>query len=471
MNEPARLQPAETKLSFGQIAWNASGRALFFAVALSLLYFVAKFVYTIYDTDSSVLVALGHAGQVFIAVWVLAFGLFLISSSRVWSDRAFTTAGFLATFLGLGILGVFFYQLAEDVGNFFHYTPILIEQSNKEHQHTLDIAKDLKKGLLDEIAQTEKQRDADLATAATDAEKKEIRELYDFGIEKLRKDLETSVEQKLTIAQRRLRPNRSPTSILAYFLSSPPDKDAQDSGIGPALWGSVYLGILTILFSVPIGVGAALYLEEYRQEGRLARLIQVNINNLAGVPSVVYGILGGFVFVYIFKKINAVHPDVDPFNLLGGGLTLGLLALPMIIVASQEAIRAVPSSLRHGAYALGATKWQAIWTLVLPQARAGILTGTILSLSRAIGEAAPLVLFGAQQYVDRNPSLFAKFTALPLQIYQWCGEPGIMIEGYEESIDIWKYNAAVASTVLLIVLLGLNGIAIVLRNRAQKKLN
>jgi phosphate transport system permease protein len=235
------------------------------------------------------------------------------------------------------------------------------------------------------------------------------------------------------------------------------------------LWGSIWLGLITVLFSVPIGVGAALYLEEYRAEGWLASVIQININNLAGVPSVVYGILGGFVFVYFFKTLQ--QPDIAPRNLLGGGLTLGLLTLPMVIVSAQEAIRAVPISLRQGAYALGATKWQVMWTIVLPMARPGILTGTILSLSRAIGEAAPLVLFGAQLFVDQSPSLFTRFTALPLQIFGWCDRPSIADpQGGEESIDMWKYNAALASTVLLIVLLGMNGVAIYLRNRAQQKM-
>ena len=155
--------------------------------------------------------------------------------------------------------------------------------------------------------------------------------------------------------------------------------------------------------------------------------------------------------------------------MLGGGLTLGLLTLPMVIVSAQEAIRAVPLSLRQGAYALGATKWQVMWTIVLPMARPGILTGTILSLSRAIGEAAPLVLFGAMLFVDQNPSWNTRFTALPLQIFGWCDRPAVVDPtGAEVSIDMWKYNAAVASTVLLIVLLGMNGIAIYLRNRAQK---
>jgi phosphate transport system permease protein len=185
---------------------------------------------------------------------------------------------------------------------------------------------------------------------------------------------------------------------------------------------------------------------------------------------VVYGILGAFVFVeLIFKPLENHYPDTFAArNVMGGGLTLGLLTLPVVIVSAQEAIRAVPSSLRHGAYALGATHWQTIWGVVLPMARPGILTGTILSLSRAIGEAAPLVLFGALLFVNQDPSLFSRFTVLPMQIFGWADQPAITIDG--ESIDIWRYNAALASVVLLVLLLTMNGLAIYLRNRAQKRM-
>src|SRR5262249_50260343 len=148
--------------------------------------------------------------------------------------------------------------------------------------------------------------------------------------------------------------------------------------------------------------------------------IQVNINNLAGVPSVVYGILGAFVFVeMIFKPLHRLHEGIGVRNLLGGGLTLGLLTLPVIIVAAQEAIRAVPNSIRQGAYALGATHWQVIWPQILPLVRPGIMTGTILAVSRAIGEAAPLVLFGATTFIAYTPTPVSEFTALPIQIYNW----------------------------------------------------
>ncbi|MBL8792721.1 MAG: ABC transporter permease subunit, partial [Planctomycetia bacterium] len=193
-------------------------------------------------------------------------------------------------------------------------------------------------------------------------------------------------------------------------MTSSPGAEPQDSGILPALLGSIWLGVITVLFAVPLGVGAALYLEEYAPHTRLAKLIQINISNLAGVPSVVFGMLGAFVFVeMIFKPMEATDiPLPWPFggmvaarNVLGGGMTLALLTLPVVIVSAQEAIRAVPISIRHGAYALGATKWQTTWSLVLPCSLPGILTGTILAMARAMGEAAPLVLFGAIIFVNQ----------------------------------------------------------------------
>jgi phosphate transport system permease protein len=228
----------------------------------------------------------------------------------------------------------------------------------------------------------------------------------------------------------------------------------------PALFGSIYLAIITLLIAVPLGVGAAIYLEEYRSDSWLARIIQVNINNLAGVPSVMYGILGAYLFVdLIFKPLlGDDNPQLAARNLLGGGMTLALLTLPVIIVSSQEAIRAVPVSLRHAAYALGATRWQTIWTVVLPAALPGTLTGMILALCRALGEAAPLVLFGAILFVTQRPTLFSRFTVMPLQIFDWSNEP----------TRAWQYNAALASTVLVLALLALNGTAIYLRQRAQR---
>ena len=224
-----------------------------------------------------------------------------------------------------------------------------------------------------------------------------------------------------------------------------------------------------MVFAVPIGTGAALYLEEYKHSGRLGYWIQVNINNLAGVPSIVFGIMGAFVFVeLIFKPLHRLHEGISVRNLLGGGMTLGLLTLPVIIVSAQEAIRAVPNSIRQGAYALGATHWQVIWRQVLPLARPGIMTGTILAVSRAIGEAAPLVLFGATTFIAYSPNPFSDFTVLPIQIYNWAERPDKpVING--QMIEPWSYNMALASLILILMLIGLNALAIYMRNRAQKK--
>ncbi|MCI0379460.1 MAG: phosphate ABC transporter permease PstA, partial [Gemmataceae bacterium] len=331
----------------------------------------------------------------------------------------------------------------------------------------------------DGLYKTKKRYDAALALAPNAlvqeklANLKLLQELFEGpgGVyEQQFADLEIDVAEKKVVADMPLR-ETSGWSVFTHFLSHGPSSQPQDAGIYPALLGSLWVGLITLLFAVPVGVGAALYLEEYKHSGWLGKLIQVNINNLAGVPSVVYGILGAFVFVeLIFKQLENAYPDsgIAARNVLGGGLTLGLLTLPVVIVAAQEAIRAVPSSIRHGAYALGATHWQVIWHNVLPMARPGILTGTILSLSRAIGEAAPLILFGALLFVNQDPSLFTRFTILPMQIFGWADRPAVTVDG--ETIEIWKYNAAMAIVVLMVMLLAMNAVAIVLRNRAQRRM-
>jgi phosphate transport system permease protein len=405
-----------------------------------------------------------------VVVGTVVFGFALIASSRSWSDRVFTVSGFLATFFGLAILAIFFLRLTEEVVHWFYYTPQLVRQQNVEHLKTIEHVKaEGEKKIARMIGQVKEE----VQKAASPEQKAKIRALFTAGIERAKKDLGRDIEEKTLIAERSMRDDSSSSAIVIAFMTNSASDKVQDAGIAPALLGSIWLGLITILFAVPIGVGAALYLEEYRQEGWLAKLIQININNLAGVPSVVFGILGGSVFVYLFQELHNVRPEVQTRNLMGGGLTLGLLTMPVIIVSTQEAIRAIPLSLRQGAYALGATKWQVIWTIVLPMARPGILTGTILSLSRAIGEAAPLVFMGAKMFVDRSPLPWTSFTALPLQIFNWCDRPPILFtaaDGSEFPVEMWKYNAAVASTVLLLVLLSMNAVAIVLRNRAQRKM-
>lgn len=399
--------------------------------------------------------------------------------SRPLADRAFAWVGFAATFFGLAVLVVFFVQLLSEAKAWFEHMPELVERYNARLKQ--GAAESEGAGLQETIRKRQAQVDAEMRKelAAVDgmkldsgqreAKKAAIVQLYQQKIgPRQRENVERTAREKLIEYERNYRADTSPQGLLWYFLTHGPSDRPQDSGVWPALLGSLMVALITVLFAVPVGVAAALYLEEYRQQGRLNSLIQVNINNLAGVPSVVYGILGAFVFVeLIFKPIEAAGADIAARNVLGGGLTLGLLTLPVIIVSAQEAIRAVPVSIRQGAYALGATRWQVIWTQVLPLARPGILTGTILSLSRAVGEAAPLVLFGALLFVNEDPGLFSRFTILPMQIFGWADLPAEMVGG--ERVEIWRYNAAMASLLLLAVLLALNAVAIVLRSRAQLK--
>lgn len=235
------------------------------------------------------------------------------------------------------------------------------------------------------------------------------------------------------------------------FLQSFPSRNPAEAGIKSALYGTLWLMGLTALISVPLGVASAIYLEEYAQDGWFLRLIQVNIANLAGVPSVVYGILGLALFVRFAGFGN---------SLLAGALTLSLLILPIIIISTQEALRSLPSGLRESAFALGATRSQVIWSHVLPMAAPGILTGVILSLSRAIGETAPLILVGALTFVPFLPQgALDQFTALPIQIFNWTARPQ----------DEFRGLAAAAIVVLMILLFTMNLTAILLRNYFEER--
>src|SRR6185503_8864606 len=250
------------------------------------------------------------------------------------------------------------------------------------------------------------------------------------------------------------------------FVSRPQTSEPLTAGVRTAILGSLWTILFTILLAFPIGVGAAIYLEEYASHNWLNRIIQTNINNLAGVPSIVYGILGLAIFVRTLEPLTSgeVFGLVDPTTasgrtVLSAGLTLGLLVLPIIIINAQEAIRAVPRSLRNASFGVGATKWQTVWSHVLPNAMPGILTGTILAISRAIGETAPLVV-GASTAISFDPnSPFSKFTTLPIQIYQWTSRPQ----------DEFRSLAAATILVLLVLLLSLNASAVLLRNRFSRR--
>jgi phosphate transport system permease protein len=241
---------------------------------------------------------------------------------------------------------------------------------------------------------------------------------------------------------------------LNFLTSFPSQIFPENGGIYPALVGSLWLLGLTALISVPLGLGAAVYLEEYAQDTRINQIVEVNISNLAGVPSVIYGLLGLGIFVQLLA------PVTGGTSVLTGALTLSLLILPIIIVATREALRAIPASIREGGYALGATKWEVIRSHLLPMALPGALTGIILALSRAIGEAAPILVVGVslyQTYVTTGP--FDGYMALPTQIYDWISRPQ----------QVFQDSAAAGIVVIMVVLLLANSIAIVVRNRYQKR--
>ena len=234
------------------------------------------------------------------------------------------------------------------------------------------------------------------------------------------------------------------------FLTSYPSRHPEHAGILPALVGSIWIGILTAIISFPLGVATAVYLEEYAPKNLLTELLEINIANLAGVPSIIYGILGLELFVRAMNLGKSV---------ISGALILALLVLPMIVISSREAIRNVPYTIREAAYALGASKYQTVLYQVIPAAMPGILTGTILAMSRALGETAPLVMVGALTFVAFIPeSIFDPFTVLPIQIFNWVSRPQ----------KEFATNAAAAIVVLLFLTFSLNFLAIYLRNRYSK---
>lgn len=285
-----------------------------------------------------------------------------------------------------------------------------------------------------------------------------------------------------------------PRNWLTYtFLTEHMSRKPENTGMIAGIWGSMWLMLMTGFFSIPLGIGAAVYLEEYARNSRFTRFIRLNISNLAGVPSIVFGILGLTVFARMFGLFAEGHLRGIPLGigmlkipipfgktLLTGSLTLTLMILPIVIIASQEALRSVPQSLRHAALALGATKWQTIWHQVLPASLPGIMTGIILALSRAIGETAPLIVIGAATYIRYNPGHMervsdyllkpqtlldvpsSQFTAMPLQIYKWVSH---------EPNPEFKNVAAAAIIVLLAILLVMNGLAVYIRHHFSKRLD
>jgi phosphate transport system permease protein len=237
------------------------------------------------------------------------------------------------------------------------------------------------------------------------------------------------------------------------FMKNLPSRKAAKAGIFTAWIGTLWILTFTSIIALPIGLAAAIYLEEYVKKGKLASLLELNISNLAGVPSIIYGLLGLEIFVRVFKMGNSI---------LAGSFTLALLILPIVIVSTREAIRAVPPSIKAASFALGASKWQTIWHQLLPASMGGILTGVILALSRAIGETAPLIVVGALAYVPFAPSSpMDQFTVMPMQIFNWISRPQ-----HEFTI-----NAAAAIIILLLITFVMNGIAVYIRNKWQKKIS
>jgi phosphate transport system permease protein len=245
---------------------------------------------------------------------------------------------------------------------------------------------------------------------------------------------------------------RDGLGVISWSLfTDPPSSQPELAGARPAIIATFYLMGLLILMAIPVGIGTAIYLEEYANKERwYNRLLEINIQNLAAVPSIVYGILG---LAFLVRGLGLGRV------VLAGAMILTLLVLPTVIIAAREAIRAVPSSIREGGLALGATKWQVIWRQVLPAAAPGMATGSILALSRAIGETAPLILIGAVTFISFDPTILGPFTALPIQIYQWVRLPQ----------PEFKLLAAAAIIVLLAMLLTMNAFAIWIRNRYQKR--
>jgi len=253
------------------------------------------------------------------------------------------------------------------------------------------------------------------------------------------------------------------------FVTSGLSRDAAQAGIWQGLWGSAMIAVITVITAFPLGIATAIWLEEYAPDNRLTRLVNLNIRNLAGVPSVVYGILGLALFVKLFGIDRGGAGFTGGRSVISGGLTMAVLVLPIVVITTAEALRAVPQALREGAYGIGATRWDVVRTMVLPNAVPGILTGTVLSISRAVGETAPLIVVGAvtgggflagaqnQSFTDQ---LKGDFTALPMIVFGWAKQP----------TDIWRDSLAPAAIIALLVFtLSANAIAIVLRNRYEKR--
>jgi phosphate transport system permease protein len=377
-----------------------------------------------------------------------------LSFGRRFADFVFGKVALVCTFLGMAFLVLFFIRIGMDVSHWFHEMPVRIAQAN------IRATEKVQKFDAETAQQLESIRvERDKKIAAEPDKKEAYTRAYQRILDRTAEDRNKTKDEISSQLKSDVRTDTSAFAMFMNFISAGPSSSPQDAGIKAALLSSLLLGLITIVAAIPLGVATAIYLEEYRSQSWFGNILQLNINNLAGVPSILYAILGAYVFVeLIFKQFES--PAIAARNTLGGGLTLALLVLPIVIVSTQEAIRAVPISLRHASLALGATRWQTIWRIVIPSSLPGILTGMILALSRAMGEAAPLVLFGAALYINFTPTILSRFTALPMQIYTWSDDPD----------PAFHYNAALASAILIFMLLGLNSVAIFYRYFVQKNL-
>ncbi|MCS7167075.1 MAG: phosphate ABC transporter permease PstA [Gemmatales bacterium] len=431
----------------------------------------------------------------------LGIGIFLgylLYWSRTVRAHVFVGITVAVTSISLFVLAWFILSLVRDGWRWFENTQRALQEHNQallrrmqdfqqECQQELENfdleAKQARQSLEQEIQEQLKIASSPEERAQLEEQAHALRQRLEQRLQAARQRLLENQEQtrrEIEIQVRvEWRDDISAVSALRQFLLGTAKDEPARTGILPAIVGSFYMAIIVLCVAVPIGVGAAVYLEEFGRRTVLAHIVEINLANLAGVPSVVYGILGAFIFVELIFQPLVTHEGqfrvrwlqewtewlfgnqvkVAHRNTLGGGLTLALLSLPVIIITAQEAIRAVPVSVRHAALALGATHWQVISHHVLPYAFPNILTGVILAISRVLGEAAPLVLFGAFLYLDFTPHLFSRFTVLPMQIYNWASRPQ----------PAWHYCAAMTSLVLLALLLILNAAAIVLRQRGQRR--
>lgn len=380
------------------------------------------------------------------------------------ADTAFAYVCLACTWVGLVLLVVLLYTVSRD-GIIYMWrradtNPRLVYRLMAADPGFLERAESISPGFADyfeplDAAEFESAEDLAIASESQFADQQTF-------LNELRKD-EPEVFGQLGLRAGGLAFELFADNVKQFFRNFP-SRNAENAGIRSAMLGTLWMILLCLVIAVVIGVASAVYLEEYARQNRLSRFIEVNIANLAGVPSIVYGLLGLTLFVGFFHKLQQRFPNderfANPNNIISGALTLSLLVLPVIIIAAREAIRAVPSSLRQAAFAVGATRWQVVSQQVLPAALPGIVTGVILSMSRAIGETAPLITIGALTYVAFVPeSIFSGFTVLPIQIYNWISRP------QEEFHNL----AAFGIIVMLAVLLAMNSVAIYIRHHFERK--